>query len=169
MIEGESFETTLTREDMEEIVAPVLAKLQAPVERALMKVHGGMDPRDVDQVLLVGGSSRVPRVQHILQEMFPGTEICRRINPDEAIVIGAAIEASRTVDMVDVVPRPLCIATANHKDRSRSFATPVIPASTPIPPEGVSYTECFANSRDDQVEIPARKSPGVLLCKLTET
>jgi molecular chaperone DnaK (HSP70) len=42
-------------------------------------------------VLLVGGSSRIPKVQAILQELFPGTEICRRINPDEAIVIGASI------------------------------------------------------------------------------
>jgi len=43
----------------------------------------------VDQVLLVGGSSRIPKVQQMLQEMFPGTEITRRINPDEAIVIGS--------------------------------------------------------------------------------
>jgi hypothetical protein len=45
----------------------------------------------------------------MLQDMFPGTELCRRINPDEAIVVGAAIEASRSVNMTDIVPRPLCI------------------------------------------------------------
>jgi len=92
--------------------------------------------------------------------MFPGSELCRRINPDEAIVIGAAIEASRAVDLVDVVPRPLCIATANHKDRSRSFATPVIAACTPIPPTGVEVTECFANSRDNQETITVRLCEG---------
>lgn len=47
--------------------------------------------------------------KNIMQEMFPGTELCRRINPDEAIVIGAALEASRSVDMTDIVPRPLSI------------------------------------------------------------
>ena len=47
-------------------------RVVAPVERALLKVHGGMDPRDVDQVLLVGGSSRIPKVQQILQDLFPG-------------------------------------------------------------------------------------------------
>uniref|UniRef100_A0A7S0HAF8 Heat shock protein 70 n=1 Tax=Hanusia phi TaxID=3032 RepID=A0A7S0HAF8_9CRYP len=62
--------------------------------------------------------------------------------------------------MIDVVPRPLCIATANHRDRSRSFATPVINSCTPIPPEGISYTECFANSRDDQTCITLRICEG---------
>ena len=114
----------------------------------------------LNQVLLVGGSSRIPKVQEMLQDMFPEAELCRRIHPDEAIVIGAAIEASRTIEMEDVVPRALCIATANHKDRSRSFATPVIPACTPIPPEGVAYTECFANSRDDQTCITLRLCEG---------
>ena len=65
-----------------------------PVTRALDKVHGGMKASDIDQVLLVGGSSRIPKVQQILQEMFPQTELCRRINPDEAIAVGAAMDAS---------------------------------------------------------------------------
>ena len=100
LVEGEALEMTMERSELEDIIAPLLDKLKAPVDRALDKVHGGMDPRDIDQVLLVGGSSRIPRVQEMLQEWFAGAEICRRINPDEAIVIGAAIEASRTHDMV---------------------------------------------------------------------
>lgn len=55
---------------------------------------GGMQNSDIDQVLLVGGSSRIPKVQAILQEMFPDRELARRINPDEAIAIGAAMDAS---------------------------------------------------------------------------
>lgn len=55
---------------------------------------GGMQDSDIDQVLLVGGSSRIPKVQAILQEMFPDRELARRINPDEAIAIGAAMDAS---------------------------------------------------------------------------
>ncbi|EKX54665.1 heat shock protein 70-like protein [Guillardia theta CCMP2712] len=145
MFDGIDFETSLTRKEFEEIAQPVFAKLQDPIDRALHKVHGGIERTDIDKILLVGGSSRIPRVQEMLQEMFPGTELCRRINPDEAIVIGAAIEASRTVDMIDVVPRPLCIATANHRDSSS---------------EGVSYTECFANSRDDQTCITLRICEG---------
>lgn len=53
-----------------------------------------MTVAEIDQVLLVGGSSRIPRVQSILTEMFPDKELCRRINPDEAIAVGAAMDAS---------------------------------------------------------------------------
>lgn len=160
LVDDFSLESSLKRSEMEEICQPILDKIRAPVERALGKVQGGMERSDIDQVLLVGGSSRIPKVQNILQDMFPGTELCRRINPDEAIVVGAAIEASRAVDMTDVVPRPLCIATANHKDRARSFASEIIPASTPIPPEGISVTECFANSRDNQTTVTIRLCEG---------
>ncbi|KAJ1482720.1 Hsp70 protein-domain-containing protein [Baffinella frigidus] len=89
----ETLEAKLTRDDFEGLVADLLERVRLPVLRALDKVHGGMSAEDIDQVLLVGGSSRIPRVQAILQEMFPDKELCRRINPDEAIAVGAATDA----------------------------------------------------------------------------
>ena len=103
----------MTRDDFEVLVDDLLQRVRIPVLRSLEKVHGGMDISEIDQILLVGGSSRIPKVQAILQEMFPDKELCRRINPDEAIAIGAAMDASHAYAMVDVVPRalgeePLC-------------------------------------------------------------
>jgi len=155
-----SLEGTLTRLELEDIAAPVLSRIPAPLHRALDKARGGLAPAEIDLVLLVGGSSRIPKVQEMLGELFPGVELCRRINPDEAVVCGAAIEASRSIDLHDIVPRPLCIATANHRDRARSLATPLIPAGTPIPPEGIEATESFANSRDNQDTITIRLCEG---------
>ena len=90
LFQDETLEAKMTREEFEDLVEPLLERVRLPVTRALDKVHGGMKPSDIDQVLLVGGSSRIPKVQQILQEMFPKTELCRRINPDEAIAVGAA-------------------------------------------------------------------------------
>jgi molecular chaperone DnaK (HSP70) len=109
-----------------------------------------MKPSDIDQVLLVGGSSRIPKVQQILQEMFPKTELCRRINPDEAIAVGAAMDASHAYQMVDVVPRALGVATANHEDPARQFTTVIVPACSPIPEGGLIVTSSFGTSRDNQ-------------------
>jgi len=109
-----------------------------------------MGKDEIDQILLVGGSSRIPKVQTILQEMFPDKELCRRINPDEAIAVGAAMDASHAYHMVDVVPRALGVATANHDDPNRQFATTIIPACSPIPEQGLLITSSFGTSRDNQ-------------------
>jgi heat shock protein 1/8 len=116
-------------------VADLLERVRMPVLRALEKVHGGMKAEDIDQVLLVGGSSRIPKVQQILQEMFPDKELCRRINPDEAIAVGAAMDAAHAYHMVDVVPRALGVATANHEDPMRQFTTVF-----PPPPSRTKWT-----------------------------
>jgi len=131
-------------------VADLLERVRMPVLRALEKVHGGMKAEDIDQVLLVGGSSRIPKVQQILQEMFPDKELCRRINPDEAIAVGAAMDAAHAYHMVDVVPRALGVATANHEDPMRQFTTVIVPACSPIPPDGLIVTSSFGTSRDNQ-------------------
>jgi len=146
----ETLEAKLTRDDFEGLVADLLERVRLPVLRALDKVHGGMSAEDIDQVLLVGGSSRIPRVQAILQEMFPDKELCRRINPDEAIAVGAAMDAAHAYHMVDVVPRALGVATANHEDPMRQFTTVIVPACSPIPAGGLIVTSSFGTSRDNQ-------------------
>ena len=150
LFQDETLEAKMTREEFEDLVEPLLERVRLPVTRALDKVHGGMKPSDIDQVLLVGGSSRIPKVQQILQEMFPNTELCRRINPDEAIAVGAAMDASHAYQMVDVVPRALGVATANHEDPARQFTTVIVPACSPIPEGGLIVTSSFGTSRDNQ-------------------
>jgi len=150
LFSDETLEAKMTRDEFESLIGDLLQRIRIPVLRALEKVHGGMESKDVDQVLLVGGSSRIPKVQAILGEMFPDRELARRINPDEAIAIGAAMDASHAYQMVDVVPRALGVATANHDDPNRQFATTIIPACSPIPEGGLSVTSSFGTSRDNQ-------------------
>uniref|UniRef100_A0A7S0MLZ7 Heat shock protein 70 n=1 Tax=Cryptomonas curvata TaxID=233186 RepID=A0A7S0MLZ7_9CRYP len=150
LYQDETLEAKMTREEFEELIGDLLERIKLPVLRALSKVHGGMQIEEVDQVLLVGGSSRIPKVQQILQDMFPGKELCRRINPDEAIAIGAAMDASHQYQMTDVVPRALGVATANHEDPTRQFTTTIIPACSPIPIGGLCVTSSFGTSRDNQ-------------------
>lgn len=150
LFQDETLEAKMTRDEFESLVNDLLERVKLPVLRALDKVHGGMKAEDVDQVLLVGGSSRIPKVQDILQSMFANKELCRRINPDEAIAIGAAMDASHQYQMVDVVPRALGVATANHEDPTRQFTTIIIPACSPIPPGGLMVTSSFGTSRDNQ-------------------
>ncbi|EKX48806.1 heat shock protein 70-like protein [Guillardia theta CCMP2712] len=150
LYQDETLEAKMTRDEFESLVGDLLERVRLPVMRALEKVHGGMKAEDIDQVLLVGGSSRIPKVQQILQEMFPNKELCRRINPDEAIAVGAAMDGSHQYQMVDVVPRALGVATANHEDPSRQFTTIIIPACSPIPEGGLIVTSSFGTSRDNQ-------------------
>mmetsp|Transcript_34463 Transcript_34463/g.67414 ORF Transcript_34463/g.67414 Transcript_34463/m.67414 type:complete len:548 (+) Transcript_34463:90-1733(+) len=150
LYQDETLEAKMTREEFEELVDDLLQRVRTPVLRSLEKVHGGMEMSEIDQILLVGGSSRIPRVQSILNEMFPDKELCRRINPDEAIAIGAAMDASHAYQMVDVVPRALGVATANHDDPNKQFATTIIPACSPIPETGLLITSSFGTSRDNQ-------------------
>mmetsp|Transcript_12024 Transcript_12024/g.28074 ORF Transcript_12024/g.28074 Transcript_12024/m.28074 type:complete len:548 (+) Transcript_12024:71-1714(+) len=150
LYQDETLEAKMTRDQFEVLVDDLLQRVRTPVLRSLEKVHGGMDKSEIDQILLVGGSSRIPRVQSILQEMFPDKELCRRINPDEAIAIGAAMDASHAYQMVDVVPRALGVATANHDDPNKQFATTIIPACSPIPETGLLITSSFGTSRDNQ-------------------
>mmetsp|Transcript_32779 Transcript_32779/g.82665 ORF Transcript_32779/g.82665 Transcript_32779/m.82665 type:complete len:547 (+) Transcript_32779:67-1707(+) len=150
LYQDETLEAKMTRDEFESLVDDLLQRVRTPVLRSLEKVHGGMDMSEIDQILLVGGSSRIPRVQTILQEMFPDKELCRRINPDEAIAIGAAMDASHAYQMVDVVPRALGVATANHDDPNKQFATTIIPACSPIPEAGLLITSSFGTSRDNQ-------------------
>jgi len=150
LYQDETLEAKMSREEFEGLIGDLLQRIRIPVLRALEKVHGGMKAEDIDQVLLVGGSSRIPKVQTILQEMFPDKELARRINPDEAIAVGAAMDASHAYHMVDVVPRALGVATANHDDPNRQFATIIIPACSPIPEGGLIVTSSFGTSRDNQ-------------------
>src|SRR5215216_3260645 len=80
----------LTRARFEQLVDPILSRLRGPVELALK--DAGLDAKKIDEVVLVGGSTRIPKVQEIVKEMF-GREPNKSVNPDEVVAVGAAIQA----------------------------------------------------------------------------
>ncbi|KAI3777968.1 hypothetical protein L2E82_06879 [Cichorium intybus] len=92
LYEGVDFYTTITRARFEELNMDLFRKCMDPVEKCLRDAK--MDKRSVHDIVLVGGSTRIPKVQNLLQDFFNGKELCKSINPDEAVAYGAAVQAA---------------------------------------------------------------------------
>ncbi|CAH8362501.1 unnamed protein product [Eruca vesicaria subsp. sativa] len=92
LYEGIDFYTTITRARFEELNMDLFRKCMEPVEKCLRDAK--MDKSNVHDVVLVGGSTRIPKVQQLLQDFFNGKELCKSINPDEAVAYGAAVQAA---------------------------------------------------------------------------
>ncbi|XP_047090515.1 heat shock 70 kDa protein 4-like isoform X2 [Lolium rigidum] len=92
LFEGIDFYTTITRARFEELNMDLFRKCMEPVEKCLRDAK--MDKSTVHDVVLVGGSTRIPKVQQLLQDFFNGKELCKSINPDEAVAYGAAVQAA---------------------------------------------------------------------------
>uniref|UniRef100_A0A804LQR8 Uncharacterized protein n=1 Tax=Zea mays TaxID=4577 RepID=A0A804LQR8_MAIZE len=92
LYEGIDFYSTITRARFEELNMDLFRKCMEPVEKCLRDAK--MDKSSVHDVVLVGGSTRIPRVQQLLQDFFNGKELCKNINPDEAVAYGAAVQAA---------------------------------------------------------------------------
>merc|ERR1712070_1133504 len=90
--EGVDFFTTMTRARFEELNMDLFRKCMDPVEKVLRDAK--MDKSNIHDVVLVGGSTRIPKVQTLLQDFFNGKELCKSINPDEAVAYGAAVQAA---------------------------------------------------------------------------
>ena len=120
LYEGIDFYTSITRARFEELNIDLFKSTIAPVERVL--TDGKIDKNGVDEVVLIGGSSRIPKVQQLLQDFFNGKELNKSINPDEAVAYGAAVQAAiltgtggkatEEVLLLDVAPLTLGIETA---------------------------------------------------------
>lgn len=91
-VQGVEIAVEVTRRDFEELCHPLFVRAKAEVEEALQQAELSQD--DIDDVVLVGGSTRIPRVSEMLSDMFPGRDVWKGINPDEAVAIGAAIQAA---------------------------------------------------------------------------
>ena len=147
--EGQDMNVLLTRAKYESLCADLFQKTMAPVETVLQDAK--MSKSDVDEIVLVGGSTRIPKIQEMLSKFFNGKQLNHSINPDEAVAYGAAVQAailSGTKDekldqllLLDVAPLSLGVETAG------GVMSVIIPRGTQIP---AKKTQTFSTASDNQ-------------------
>jgi molecular chaperone DnaK len=137
----------LTRSKLEQLVEDIIQRSVGPCRQAMQ--DAGVDAGKIDEVVLVGGMTRMPRIQQLVKEVF-GTEPHKGVNPDEVVAIGAAVQAGvlggevKDLLLLDVTPLTLSIETLG------GVSTPMIPRNTTIP---TKKTEVFSTAADSQTSV----------------
>ncbi|REJ95112.1 MAG: molecular chaperone DnaK [Planctomycetota bacterium] len=146
---------TISRSQFERLIDPLVERCRVPVEQAIKDAK--LDPSKIDEVVLVGGSTRVPLVVEFVKKLFGGKEPHKGVNPDEVVSIGAAIQGAiiggevKDVVLLDVTPLSLGIETEG------GVMTVLVERNTTIP---VTKTETFSTAADNQTAVTVRVFQG---------